>query len=197
MKQFIKNNPTIVFGLGLPLLMIAIISIIAVIPSLGVEKPKYNLLYTVGYNNFGHYQGVHIEVENKKSRIFFVGENKYYSAPKLFIFNPSKNSTREIEIKPPSDLRDVVNDSNSKKITPIIVPELENLILDNSDTAPDGYKFLSHDDYNNSFLLTDIFVGNRSNRGAVLQKDSYKIRIPNTPNNYYDDVKLIGWVISQ
>ena len=45
MKKFIRDNPTIAFGLGLPLLLVAVFLAISGIPALLVAPPQYEVLY--------------------------------------------------------------------------------------------------------------------------------------------------------
>jgi len=195
MKQFIKNNPTLVFGLGLPLLMIFIISIFAWIPSITVAPPQYDILYYSG-NNYGNYQGLHINVENKKAKVFYRGESSSYYNQKFYIFSPSKGSVKEIVINLPPSFKDIQNEDDSDKITPINVPELENLVLDNSSTAPDGYQFSDDNRYHMS-LVGEIFFSNRNRQGAFLKKDGNVVRIPQNDRNYYNNIQFIGWVVKQ
>ena len=52
MKKFIQENPTIAYGLGLPLLLVVIFLIVSGLPQLLVAKPQYELLYATGTYNY-------------------------------------------------------------------------------------------------------------------------------------------------
>jgi hypothetical protein len=47
-KKFIQENPTIAYGLGLPLLLVVIFLIVSGLPQILVAKPQYELLYATG-----------------------------------------------------------------------------------------------------------------------------------------------------
>ena len=50
MKNFFRENPTIAFGLGLPLLLVAVFLLVSGIPALMVAPPQSELLYATGAN---------------------------------------------------------------------------------------------------------------------------------------------------
>ncbi len=52
MKKFIQENPTIAYGLGLPLLLVVIFLIVSGLPQLLVANPQYELLYATGTHNY-------------------------------------------------------------------------------------------------------------------------------------------------
>ena len=52
MKKFIQENPTIAYGLGLPLLLVVIFLIVSGLPRLLVANPQYDLLYAPGTRNY-------------------------------------------------------------------------------------------------------------------------------------------------
>ncbi|MEW5011208.1 MAG: hypothetical protein AB1Y22_06540, partial [Cycloclasticus sp.] len=60
MKTFLRENPTIAFGLGLPLLLVVVFLLISGIPSLLVTPPQYDVLYATEYYNYK--SGVQISV---------------------------------------------------------------------------------------------------------------------------------------
>ena len=52
MKSFLRENPTIAFGLGLSLLLVVVFLLAAGIPVLLVEPPQYEVLYATEYYNY-------------------------------------------------------------------------------------------------------------------------------------------------
>jgi hypothetical protein len=50
MKNVFRDNPTIAFGLGLPLLLVAVFLAISGIPVLLVAPAQYEVLYATHYN---------------------------------------------------------------------------------------------------------------------------------------------------
>lgn len=67
MKSFIRENPTIAFGLGLPLLLVVVFLLVSGIPALLVDPPQYDVLYATEY--VGNSNGVQISVVNKKIQV--------------------------------------------------------------------------------------------------------------------------------
>jgi hypothetical protein len=74
MKSFLRENPTIAFGLGLPLLLVVVFLLISGIPALLVEPPQYDLLYATEYNNYPN--GVQISVVNRKAQVIYQGSSR-------------------------------------------------------------------------------------------------------------------------
>jgi len=72
MKSFIRENPTIAFGLGLPLLLVVVFLLVSGIPALLVDPPQYDVLYATEY--FGNSNGVQISVVNKKIQVVYHGK---------------------------------------------------------------------------------------------------------------------------
>ena len=66
MKSFFRENPTIAFGQGLPLLLVIAFLLISGIPALLVESPQYDVLYATEYYNYPN--GVQITVVNQKAQ---------------------------------------------------------------------------------------------------------------------------------
>ena len=60
MKTFLRENPTIAFGLGLPLLLVVVVLLIAGVPAFLVAPPQYDVLYATEYYN--HQKGIQISV---------------------------------------------------------------------------------------------------------------------------------------
>ena len=66
MKKFIRDNPTIAFGLGLPLLLVAVFLAISGIPALLVAPPQYEVLYATHYN---FYNNAHNAIQISRSSV--------------------------------------------------------------------------------------------------------------------------------
>lgn len=204
MQKFIRENPTLAFGLGLPLLIVLVFMAAAVLPELGATPPRYAVVFATNYypnNN----NGLAIGVLNHKAHITAAGENNYYTKPGLYIFDPAKNSVREIVYSLPPELSPCIPKARPDcqkpvyRITPVSVPELEALTLDNSPVSPDGYVFSGFDSsYPHDFLLGGLFYSGSYQTGLVLKKGNYKVHVPQVNNIYYGaNPQFIGWVIAQ
>jgi hypothetical protein len=197
MRTFLRENPTIAFGLGLPLLLVVVIGLVSGIPSLFVPAPAYDVVYATNY--YAGANGLRIQVgANRKASVTFVGENYYPNLPHIWRYNPKTNAVREIAIALPPELPPQNKPAPADKalrVTRITVPDLESLTLDPSSVAPDGYEFRSGENNHSPALLGDIFFSSRYGREAVLVKNGNSIRLPETDNSYGYNIQFIGWVV--
>ena len=88
MKTFLRENPTIAFGLGLPLLLVVAFLLVSGIPALLVAPPQYDVLYATEYNNFPN--GMQISVVNQKVQVIYQGNSVGYQRPHLWRYRPSR-----------------------------------------------------------------------------------------------------------
>ena len=86
MKTFLRENPTIAFGLGLPLLLVVAFLLISGIPTLLVASPQYDVLYATEYYNYQN--GVQISVVNQKVQIIYQGSVRNSQKPRIWRYNP-------------------------------------------------------------------------------------------------------------
>ncbi len=195
-RKFISNNQTLVFGIGLPLVMVLMLSLAAVIPSMTATPPKYDVIYASNYYENNNY-GVNIYADSdRKLKISYTG-NCYAATPKIYIYSPPKDQLREFPITVPRDIisPNSTNCINPSKTVPISVPGLEDITIDTSSVAPDGYSF-SNGNYStiSNGLITEIFFSRSYyNYRAVLKKGNYRIRLPETEG--YGSLKFIGWIV--
>ena len=199
MKSFLRENPTIAFGLGLPLVLVVVFLLISGIPALLVAPPQYDVLYATEYNNYPN--GVQISVVNRKIQVVSQGSSARYQRPRLWRYSPKTGGVQEIPIMLPPGLtppgqRAAAPDA-AAKITAIDVPYLDGLTIDSSSVAPDGYQFSSGTNGYSGDVFTGLFYGARYNMEAVLTKQGRSIRLPNSGNMYYsNNTRFIGWVVT-
>lgn len=192
MRQFIRNNPTIVFGLGFPLLIVAVFAVIHNMSAALVSPPQYEVVFAIDYDS-----NFRIEIENKKAQLKFYGNNiDYIRLPRIFQYNPKTKTAKEMFLSLPKELSNM-NDSDRKfRVVKIEVPELESLTLDNSTNSPDGYQF-KIGEYSNSGVLTS-FYSRRYHDDMMLVKNGFSHRISDLANvDYWNRAQFIGWVIPQ
>jgi hypothetical protein len=143
MKAFLRDNPTIVFGLGLPLLLVLVFLAIAWIPALLVDPPQYDVLYTTEHYN--DQQGVQISVVGKQVLVSYRGIEEVRQIPRLWRYYSKTGAVQEIAIiLPPVPAAPEAQafEPNAGAVATIIeVPDLEGLLVDSSSIAPDGYAF--------------------------------------------------------
>jgi len=200
MKSFLRENPTIAFGLGLPLLIVVAFLLISGIPALLVEPPQYDVLYATEYNNYP--SGVQISVVNQKIQVIYQGSSQGYQKPRLWRYSPKNGAVKEIAIMLPPGLappgQGPATLEAAAKITPIEVPDLAELTVDSSSVAPDGYEFSAGANGYSGDIFTGLFYSSRYRNEAVLTKKGRSIRLPNASGMYYgNNAHFIGWVVSR
>lgn len=199
MKSFFRENPTIAFGLGLPLLLVVVFLLVSGIPALLVEPPQYDVLYATEYYTYPN--GVQISVVNQKIQVIYQGSAQGYQKPRLWRYSPKTGAVREIAIMLPPGLvppgQSPVTPEAAAKITPIEVPDLAALTINTSSVAPDGYEFSAGQYGYSGDVFTGLFYSSRYRNEAVLTKKGRSIRLPNSANMYYgNNTHFIGWVVS-
>ena len=198
MKAFIRENPTIAFGLGLPLLLVVIFLLISGIPALIVDPPEYDVIYATEYYN--RQDGVQIAVADQKVLVSYRGIAPHGQIPRLWRYQAKTGAVQEIAIILPPNLTTATNPEQRRDplaSTAIDVPDLEGLVVDSSSIAPDGYEFSSSSDRYSRNLFGDLFYSSRYRHAATLSKDGRSIRLPNADNYYYrQNTRFIGWVMS-
>ncbi|RKZ91325.1 MAG: hypothetical protein DRQ40_10020 [Gammaproteobacteria bacterium] len=199
MKKFLLENPTITFGLGLPLLLVVLFLLISGIPSLLVTSPQYDVLYATEYYNYQN--GVQISVIDQKVQVIYQDSLQGRQKPRLWRYDPKTGAVKEITIVlPPSR-----NTAGKMKVTPedapkttlINIPDLEGVTIDSSSIAPDGYEFSVGRDRYSRNVFGGLFYSSRYRYEAVLTKNGRSIRLPNASGRYYShNTHFIGWVMS-
>lgn len=199
MKSFFRENPTIAFGLGLPLLLVVVFLLISGIPALLVDPPQYDVVYATEYNNYPN--GVQISVVNQKIQVVYLGGSAGYQKPRLWRYSPKSGGVTEIAIMLPPGLappgQRLASPETTANITPIDVPDLAGLTINSSSVAPDGYAFSAGPNGYSGDVFTGLFYSSRYRNEAVLTKKGRSIRLPNAGNTYYsNNTRFIGWVVS-
>ncbi len=199
MNKFVRENPTIAFGLGLPLLLVVVFLLVSGIPALLVAPPQYDVLYATDYYNYQN--GLQISVVNRKVQVIYASGSNGYQTPRLWRYHPKTGGVTEIAIALPAGIvaPEQYPPTPAPAVQPIVinVPDLEGLTVDSSSIAPDGYAFSSEANGYSGGIFSGLFYGSRYNRDAVLTKDGRSVRLPNVGNVYYGNpTRFIGWVVA-
>lgn len=200
MKKFLRENPTIAFGLGLPLLLVIVFLLISGVPTLLVAPPQFDVLYTTNYN-YNYPNGVQISVVNQRVQVNYLGSTLAYQNPRLWRYSAKTGALREISIMLPSGLapagQAIAPAETPLKVTAIDVPELAEVAIDTSSIAPDGYQFSSGGDNYSHRVFTGLFYSSYYRDQAELTKKGRSIRLPTSNGAYYgNQAHFIGWVVS-
>jgi len=198
MKTFLKENPTIAFGLGLPLLLVLVFLLVSGLPTLLVAPPQYEVLYATEHYNYPN--GVQISVVNDKVQVIYQGNLQNRQKPRIWRYNPQTGAVKEIGYTLPPGLmppgKKQPTPEEAAKTTLINVPELDTLTVDSSSIAPDGYEFSVDRDRYSRGIFGGLFYSSRYRHEGVLTKDGRTIRLPNSADRYYrGNTRLIGWII--
>ena len=202
MKQFIRDNPTIAFGLGLPLALVVLFLAISGIPALLVAPAQHDVLYATNYNAYNNAQNtLQIAVVGDRVQVSYIGSTQPYQQPRLWRFNPKTGAVKEIALLlPPGLTPNTARPADPPKVqtvTPIEIPDLAALKVDSSSLAPDGYQFSTGADGYSGRPFTGLFYPSRYGHQAELVKNGRSIRLPNSEGAYYGNtVRFIGWVIA-
>jgi hypothetical protein len=194
MKTFLRENPTIAFGLGLPLLLVVVFLLISGIPALIVDPPEYDVIYATEYYNYQ--EGVQIAVVGREAQVTYRGtpQGSKLQLPRLWRYYAATGAVQEIAITLPPDL---TADAADRPIAiPVEVADLQGLAIDSASIAPDGYEFSTGSDRYSRNVFGGLFYPSRYRHHAVLSKNGRRIRLPNADDMYYNrQTRFIGWVV--
>ena len=98
MKNFIRDNPTIAFGLGLPVILVLLFLAISGIPTLLVAPTQYDVVYATNYNYYNNAQNAfQIAVVGDRVQVSYIGNTQPYQQPRLWRFNPKTGAVEKTE----------------------------------------------------------------------------------------------------
>lgn len=201
MKKFIQENPTITYGLGLPLLLVVIFLIVSGLPQILVAKPQYELLLATGADNGSDM--VRIAVVEEKVQVFYRNDPYNDARPSFWRYNPQSGGLQEIVVILPPRPVPSENGSDTDMQQPIRtvidVPDLAGLRIDSSSVAPDGYEFSAAGDrYSRNIFSGGLFYSRRYDNEPVLTKNGRSIRLPVVNDRYYNrNTQFVGWILPQ
>jgi hypothetical protein len=174
----IKNLPLIV-GISLPILLIAIVSLVIFIPSLSI-KPQYSFIYIAndGFSDYDQFYKNTYVIENEQIALKPVPTRKDVTfklkgdSPILYFYDMKNNTSRKISLE-----------------------EAQEYLVDAGPSSPDGYTVTYQ--YNTDGIF-DLF-GSRGNNGEYIiskGRGSKKLTgLAFTDQNYYQqNLTLVGWV---
>lgn len=204
MKDFFKENKTIIFGLGMPLIFITLFCLYTLISSNLTEDPKYNVLYSMSNHSD---QDVKVSVINNTVKIkVFKGKNINSSNStinnealkgfSLWFFNSKTRGTKEIYLSLGDEIKnEQESENNSYSVYNVDIPELKNIKFNKSSISDDGYKINKKRDGAKT-LIGGLFQNYSSDGSISLFKNYKNIEIKETSYYNYNNFKFIGWTES-
>lgn len=202
--RFIKENPALAAGIGLPFLLVIFFTFSTVIMQWAVESPKYDAIFAIQDTNCLNGDAVvsfNFADGKVKARYSYPKvENNYrncHANQSIYRFEAKNLTSRKITFELPEESEDSKTTSDWHKFE---IAELANLQIDNSQVSPDGYNFKNKNGYYNGYF-SPFFGGYRYRDSVVISKNGRNIKILPTDNRYYnyyayDNVIFLGWVIS-
>lgn len=192
MKVFIKENLVLITGIALPLLLTLVFFAATMFDRIVIDPPKHSVIFATHYYYHNNANAPYrLYVKNDKVHFTYTPPNKEndhrnWQKPRLFVYDPIINNTREIELPivedPDVKINEVIKEIDAKKITTL-------------QKSPDGYEF----EYNyrsNGNLMTELFGGgSRSRSHYALRKGANKVKI-HSAERYYYNARFIGWMIN-
>jgi hypothetical protein len=127
---------------------------------------------------------VRFDVRDARLRATFHSDDgsNYRNTPRIYYFDVSTGSTREISLEIPGDLRDG---------QVLELPEAEGLRLSKESISPDGYRFEANYRSRAGFFFFDSGYRYR----GTIRKDGRAIKIPTHGNTYQGNLRFLGWVL--
>jgi hypothetical protein len=192
----IRENVALLVGIGLPLVVVAFFILASTLPRMLVEPPQHALLLTTTFNNRNlAFLRVEFDVidERLRVRLFPIdtGERSLRGTlpvPRLFVWEPDTEATREITLPLPSDA------SAIHDVQEVVIPELADWRISTSRQAPDGYEYKTNFSGGGG-LFNALFGGGRRPLIAV-EKDGATITV-DTPDEIFYGMDFLGWVVDR
>jgi hypothetical protein len=192
MKEFLRKNLMIVVSVALPLLVVIFFALASVLPGLYSTPPAHDLLLALHGRGTAKTSPVRISLMIKNEHLSAVvvksEKSTYDNNPRLFRYHHLTGEVREIGIPLPEDIVDLEEGSE------ILIPGLENTRISGAIRAPDGYEYRGR--RRGGGFMTELFGGSRNRTDVSIAKNGaiVRVRLP-TLDYWYNDVRLIGWVI--
>lgn len=186
MKEFIKQNLTLVLAFSLPIILIVFVALSTYLPSLFLST-NYNFVYATcandDYYNCSDYLQQRYEVVDSKLVVRDIDPTIDSDGDKI------------PDVKENYITRLFLHDTKSNESREINLDEASGLSLSSLLTSPDGVSVSS--DYNPGPDFLFVFDGG-SSYGYYLMKGGSKVKLNliNSDENYYyrDNFHFIGWV---
>lgn len=192
MKTFLRENMMIVVSIALPLLVVIFFALASVLPGLYSTPPEYDLLLSHQGRATAKTSPVKISLTVEEGRLKALvvktdGTNYQYN-PRLFRYDHLTGEVVEIDIQLPENVAELIAGSE------IPIPELAGRKISEALRAPDGYEFRGR--RRGGGLVTELFGGSRYRTDVSIAKNGAVIRVRLPASDYwYNDVRLVGWVI--
>lgn len=186
MKQFLKNNFTLLVAFALPLLLVLIVALTVYVPS-QLFKATYSFLYAT----CGEASGYYYDCDQTLATKYVVENNR-------LVFKPQPESNEDlnaVSTTPSSTVHLFVHDTASNENREVTATEAQSLTLSGLLTSPDGVTVSSgYSDSSGDFFL----FGGGSSYGYYFAKGRHQRKIDivtiDDRYGYRKNVHFIGWI---
>lgn len=168
-----KRNISLIIGIAIPLIMIALVAASIYLPQLFAPPPKFNFLYVTDDD---YYQGRQYAVENGRLTRREIKYPEHYTpgVSRLFVHDVSANQSKEVSFE-----------------------EAQKLQLDAAIKAPDGYEVAYG---NRDYGVFPLFFSGGGDYDAMYLKGhnasrKLNLQLPSDGRYYYRDrARFLGWL---
>ena len=186
MKEFLKNNITLVLGVSLPVLLVFFLVISSNVSRVLVAPPTYKLIYAKDYR---HWHQMNFDIIDDKLHLIINPCQKncaryMHMKPKLYLFDPETQTSIRMKLE-----LDFWQEDGTVKYSKNIVESTKYYKLDDSLHAPDGYIFETK-----SRRLFSGYTDKYQNR-TMISKYGNNVDIADITDSH--GTEFIGWVISE
>jgi hypothetical protein len=193
--RFIKENPALAAGIGLPVLLIIFFSLATIIPQWFVEPPEYDLLFTVNERKCNENSvDVRLKIIDEKIKAEYLypkKENDCYYNKKIYLFSAKNLTSQEIPYEIPA------KDAIIIYWKQFDIAKISSLKLQDQTIAKDGYEFRNRNCYSGGGFFPFFGESNYMNSVAIA-KNGRNVRVfPITNDRYYSyyNIEFLGWII--
>lgn len=196
LKNFIKENLTLVAAVALPLVLVIGFMLASALPRALTAPPAYTAVFALDNTRYNSPQQQSSELFVRDGRLFAriiprpAGEqNNYYNArsQRLYTYDAATDTLRPVSYNLPQ--------VEAQREVELASAGLGR--IDTTNRAPDGYVF-DNEGYYNGGIVTDVFVGGRNGRSARIRKGGASYKIPNIDGNrYMSNLQFLGWIVEE
>lgn len=189
MKNFFKQNITLVLAFSLPILLVMAVALSTYLPSLFLST-NYNFVYSACTDTTGHY---YYNCDDYSRNLYTVVDGKLL----MHDIDPLMDSDQDgiTDIKENYVVRLFMHDTKKNESREITTEEAMSFSLNNLLTSPDGVSVSSQYSHGAEFIF--IFDGGSSYGYYLMKgKSKSKLNLINSNDRYYyqDNFQFIGWV---
>ena len=189
-----EKRTTLIIGLAIPVVMMLFVAGSIYLPGLFV-KPHFSFIYLADYN--GGYTPVggrpHYEV-NKDGKLIFVDSTPEEKKQIAIYYKDNLGAMRPPTPSSAFYKYDVTTDSATK----ITLEEAQMLTLDGSAQSPDGFELVRGGGGGDFFPFFYNNNGDYNARYLSGHNTSKRLNLvypASTPDYYYQEITLLGWII--